>query len=270
MPPNSTPTEGVSDVVRRVGEALAVVFFSFLLLVAILPKSLWPVSYQTGVLVFVGLISLTTLLPPAAKLFGDTFGKFGFLSSFLGEFPFHHWTLYYHPLLDQEVRSNWPKGLHYPTIVFNDGETTTERLLLDSTIEPMNISGLVLHFIPALLRTDNPDARQDLVEFLIDFLRFKTDYYQKHGDYSVSQRYLGPLSFPTANTQVEPPHDIVKEDIKEVNIYYVPWPENLANFEVANIEWGSTTDEQATKVASYTIDCDGTVLENQFSPMDDT
>lgn len=270
MPPNSTPTDGVSDIVRRVGEALAVVFFSFLLTVAVVPKSLWPVSYKTVVLVFVGLMALTTLLPPAVKLFADTFGEFGFLSSFLGEFPFHHWTLYYHPLLDREVQGNWPGGLNYPTIVFDDEETTTERLLLDSTIEPLNISGLVLHFIPALLRTDDPDARQDLMEFLVDFLRFKTDYYQEHGDYSVSRRYLGALSFPTANTQVEPPHDIAKEDIKEVNIYYVPWPETLEHFEVTDIEWGSTNDKRATKVASYTIDYDGTVVENEFSPTDDT
>jgi hypothetical protein len=269
MPPNVNATDGVDDIARRIEEGLAVVFYCFLIVAAVLPESLWPVPYQTQVLVFIGLIFLVALPPPVFKLTADTFGEFRPLSSYLGEFPFHHWALYYHPLLGREVRGNWPGGLHYPTIVFSDDEELKEHLLLDSTIEPMNISGLVIHFIPSVLRANDPGARQDLIEFLVDFLHLKIDYYQEHGDYSVSRRYLGPLSFPTVNTQVEPPHDIAKEDIEEVNIYYVPWPEDMANFEVTDTEWGNQTDERATMVASYRIDHDGTVTETQFSPTDD-
>jgi hypothetical protein len=270
MPPNISSISGRADFIRQIGELSAVMLFSFVLIFAVLPQSLWLVPYRTGVIIFTGLILMTTLLPPAVKLFADTFEKYSFLSSFLGEFPFHHWTLYYHPLLDREVKSNFLGGLNYPTIVFDEGDTSTERLLLDSMIEPMNISGLVLHFIPTLLSTDDNRVRQDLVKFFVDFLWFKIEYYQEHGDYSVSRRYLGRYSFPTANTHIEPPHNISRKDIQEIRIYYVPWPEDLERLNVPSIVSGGLTDDRAMMVASYTITPSGSVSEAQFSPTDDT
>jgi|GEM_PF-5512273 len=266
MPPNVTATDGPAKYVRHAGEALGVLFYCFIIGVAVLPESIWPVSYRSQVLAFLALVFLTTLLPPAFKLFGDIFRASRYLSSFLGEFPFHHWTLYYYPLLDRNVRDNWPRGIHYPTLVYRNNGTTTERLLLDSIIEPMNISGLVLHLIPRLLDTPESRRRQELVGFLVEFLQFKIDYYQVHGHYSISQRYLGPFSFPTANTQIEPPHDIERDDIKAINIYHVTWPEDMEDFNLRDIRWEGGTAEMTTKVASYAIGQWGTATETEFSP----
>lgn len=247
---------------KAVGEGAAVLFYSYLVAVVVVPVPLWPVSYRAMVYGFVGVLGLAVLVPPASKLVSDAFPPMRSLSSYLGRFPLMKWGLYYYPLSFERLDTVWPDGLYYPTI---KSDAFDERLLLDGVAEPMNFSGLVLHVVSVLMESDDRTVRVKLIAFLYDFLELKAEFYRRSGSYSISKRYLGRLSFPTANTHEDPDVDISSDRDWTIRIYHVRWPESADDFvfDPENIEWAE--NKQKELVAEYTRE-NGRVVEERFSP----
>lgn len=226
--------------------------YGTLVLLVVVPPSLWPVSYRVRASGFVVLFALVCLLPPVLKVTSDLFPSLRFLNRYLGRFPFQQWTLYYRPLTYEKMQEDWPDGVYYAVLDLADAHQEDQWLLLDDVVEPLNVSGLSLSLLPAVIEDTDAERRRSLVEFLFGFLSLKLRYYERTGRYNVSERYLGRFAFPTANEHRSPGFDLSTADVEAVEIYHVGWCSSAGQYEFDRdrLEW-CQGDETKRRIARY-------------------